>query len=94
MSDIHDPRELLAKAMYGQFHSGVRIMNMAEFQPRCDCCGRFVQVNSPGVSWCQTYTHLSLNDPTYRCSPCTDRLGVRPTNCNEREQPYHGRNAV
>lgn len=60
--------------------------------PNCDRCGRFVRPNDPGVSWCQTYTHLDLNDPTYRCSPCTDRHGVKPTNCNESQGPYHGRN--
>jgi hypothetical protein len=60
--------------------------------PKCDCCGRFVRTTGAGVSWCQTYTHLDLNDPTYRCSKCTDEYGVKPTNCNPLSGPWNGRN--
>lgn len=64
---------------------------------RCDQCGRFVQTSARGVSWCQTWGYgydgtPELYDATYRCSPCTDRLGVKPTNCAG--EHYNGRNAV
>lgn len=63
---------------------------------RCDRCGQYVTTTSPGVSWCQTWSYdmggtPNLHDPTYRCSPCTDKHGVEPTNCGNPEN-YHGRN--
>mgnify|MGYP007100106923 CR=1 FL=1 len=61
-------------------------------QENCDICGRFVWPNSPGTSWCQTYTHLDLNDPTFRCSRCTDEHGVKQSNCNPNSGPWSGRN--
>jgi hypothetical protein len=61
---------------------------------RCNICGRFVRTFGPGVSWCRTYTHLDLNDPTYRCSPCTDKHGVMQSNCNPASGPWQGRNAT
>jgi len=68
----------------------------AQWQNRCDCCGRFVQGNGPGVSWAQQYSETmegpDLHDPTYRCSPCTDTHGMKGTNCNESQSKYHGRN--
>jgi len=71
----------------------------AAYQERCDCCGRFVNLAAPGVSWSQSYGYCmdgtpDLHDPTYRCSPCTDKLGVKPTNCNESGGKYHGRNPL
>lgn len=64
-----------------------------DWPEHCDRCGRYLNTNATGVSWCQTYTPPhDLNDPTYRCSPCTDKFGIKPTNCNESERPYHGRN--
>lgn len=65
-------------------------------QPSCDRCGRFLKMDAPGVSWCQTWSYSmdgtpDLHDPTYRCSPCTDKHGIKPTNCAHPEQ-YHGRN--
>lgn len=67
-------------------------MKREAFWPNCDMCGRFVNPSAPGVSWCQTYTFMSLNDPTYRCSPCTDKHGVEKSNCNPKSGPWQGRN--
>jgi hypothetical protein len=70
----------------------------ASYQPRCDRCGRFVLEDAPGVSWSQQWSYDSegvpdLHDPTFRCSPCTDKHGIKPTNCNESNgSKYHGRN--
>lgn len=69
----------------------------AVYQARCECCGRFVLPDGPGVSWACQYSYdwdgcPDLHDPTYRCSPCTDKHGLRGTNCNESQGPYHGRN--
>lgn len=68
----------------------------AYFQSRCECCGKFVQQGGPGVSWAQQWSYdydgtPDLHDPTYRCSPCTDKHGMRGTNCNESQSKYHGR---
>lgn len=68
----------------------------AEYAPRCDTCGRFVRPMAPGVSSSQSWSYEMdgspcLNDPTYRCSPCTDARGVRGTNCVPAEH-YAGRN--
>lgn len=67
--------------------------NVAE---QCDMCGKFCNPSAPGVSWSQQWSYdLSgtpdLHDPTYRCSPCTDKHGVKPTNC---QGNYNGRNAI
>lgn len=69
----------------------------AAYQTRCDCCGRFVREDGPGVSWSQSYGYgidgtPDLHDQTFRCSPCTDKHGIKPTNCNEAQGKYHGRN--
>ena len=70
----------------------------AIWQTRCDCCGRFVREGGSGVSWSQQWSYdyegtPDLHDPTFRCSPCTDEHGVKPTNCNETNGgKYHGRN--
>lgn len=53
---------------------------------RCDTCGRFVNSFAPGVSWGQEWSYdmsgcPDLHDPHYRCSPCTDNLGIPWTNC-------------
>lgn len=52
----------------------------------CDICGRFVSIGAPGASWSQQWWHdmsgfPELGDPVWRCSPCTDKHGVAPTNC-------------
>lgn len=52
----------------------------------CDCCGKFVSIGAPGVSWSQQWGYdmsgcPDLYDPTFRCSPCTDKYGIAPTNC-------------
>lgn len=70
----------------------------ASFQERCDMCGRFVNGSAPGVSWSQQWSYgmdgtPDLHDPTIRCSKCTDKHGIRPTNCCETNgNKYHGRN--
>lgn len=71
-------------------------MTWAHLQSRCDQCGRFVNERAPGVSWGQTWSYCTdgspdLNDPVYRCSPCTDLHGIPPTNCDPR-YPGQGRN--
>lgn len=57
---------------------------------KCDTCGRFVRADSPGVSTSQSWSYdmsgtPDLHDPTYRCSPCTDKRGVKPSNCHPPE---------
>lgn len=69
----------------------------AVWQTRCDKCGCFVRDNGPGVSWSQDWSYdydgtPSLHDATWRCSRCTDKHGIEPTNCNESQRKYHGRN--
>lgn len=66
------------------------------WQTRCDCCGRFIREGAPGVSWSQSWSYdyegtPDLHDATFRCSPCTDLHGIKPTNCNESNGKYHGR---
>lgn len=73
-------------------------MRWIDDRDRCDKCGRFVQQLAPGVSWCQTWSYdmsgtPDLHDPTYRCSPCTDKHGVKVTNCAHPER-YSGRNPI
>lgn len=70
---------------------------MATERERCDVCGRFINPEATGVSWSQRWQYdmdgtPDLKDPTYRCSPCTDTHGIKPTNCNESGCKYHGRN--
>ena len=69
----------------------------AAWQTRCDKCGCFVSEKGPGVSWSQNWSYdyegtPDLHDATFRCSPCTDKYGIKPTNCNESQAKYHGRN--
>jgi hypothetical protein len=64
--------------------------------PSCDICGRFLRTTAPGVSWGQTWSYCmdgspDLNDPRYRCSPCTDARGMPPSNCVGSQ--FQGRNA-
>lgn len=71
----------------------------AAYQTRCDMCGRFVQEGGEGVSWSQSWSYDTsgtpdLHDPAFRCSPCTDAHGIKPTNCNETQSKYHGRNPM
>lgn len=61
-------------------------MGSCHFADRCDLCGRFLSVGAPGVSWSQSWGYCmdgspDLYDPTFRCSPCTDAAGIKPTNC-------------
>jgi hypothetical protein len=69
-------------------------MQVTTGQENCIDCGRFIWPLGPGVSWCRTYTHMDLNDPTYRCSPCTDKHGLRESNCNPAAGPWSGRNPM
>lgn len=67
------------------------------WQCRCELCGRFIREDGPGVSWASQWSYgmdgtPDLHDPTYRCSPCTDKHGLHGTNCNESLSQYHGRN--
>lgn len=66
-----------------------------DFRDRCDCCGKFVRANAPGVSWSTEWSYdmsgtPDLHDPTFRCSPCTDQWGIKPSNCHGSH--YAGRN--
>jgi hypothetical protein len=71
------------------------VNRFAAYQERCDTCGKFLLIGSPGSSWSQQWSYdydgcPDLHDPTYRCSPCTDMRGVKPTNCQG--DRYNGRN--
>lgn len=52
---------------------------------KCDVCGRFMSPGSLGTSWSIEWTneggYPELHEPEWRCSPCTDKEGVKPTNC-------------
>lgn len=66
---------------------------------RCGNCGRFVSEQAPGVSWSQSWSYgwdgvPDLHDRVYRCSPCTDQLGIRESNCNPAAGPWSGRNPL
>jgi len=66
---------------------------------RCDTCGRFVSEMGAGVSWSQSWSYgwdgtPDIHDRTYRCSPCTDRLGIKESNCNPAADPWSGRNPL
>lgn len=74
-------------------------MSEWNYRPRCDMCGRFIAEGAPGVSWSQSWGYdmdgtPDLYDAELRCSPCTDLHGIKPTNCNESQSKYHGRNAI
>lgn len=72
-------------------------MSQFDLRDRCAMCGRYISTGAPGVSWSQNWSTgwggtPDLHDPAYRCSPCTDKHGVAPTNCNEAHGKYRGRN--
>lgn len=70
-------------------------MNWPDYmRDRCNMCGRYVRLNAPGVAWVQTYSGFDLNDPSYRCSPCTDKFGEMQSNCNPAAGPWSGRNPI
>ena len=62
---------------------------------KCDTCGRFVSPWALGVSgsqrWSETWDGPDLHEPVYRCSACTDKHGIRGTNCYNPER-YQWRN--
>ena len=48
----------------------------AKYQPRCDCCGRFVLPGSPGSSWVNVpFTDINAGDERERCAACTKKHG-------------------
>lgn len=70
---------------------------MVECVERCDKCGRFTATAAPGVSWSRCWWEDGrggeLEDPRFRCHPCTEKHGVRPTNCAP-GYPGNGRNPI
>lgn len=52
----------------------------AQYQPRCDCCGRFVRPGAPGSSWVMVpCSDVSMGDERERCPACTEKHG--PAQC-------------
>lgn len=48
----------------------------AEWQTRCDCCGRFVRPGTPGGSWVMVpATDWNSGDERERCPACTEKHG-------------------
>lgn len=48
----------------------------AQYQLRCDCCGRFVRQGEPGGSWVMVpATDWNSEDERERCPACTERHG-------------------
>lgn len=46
------------------------------WQPRCDCCGRFVTPGQPGASWVMVpCSDVSYGDERERCALCTSKHG-------------------
>lgn len=49
---------------------------MAQYQTRCDCCGRFVRPGIPGGSWVMVpATDWNSGDERERCPACTEKHG-------------------
>ena len=49
---------------------------MAQYQTRCDCCGRFVRPGTPGGSWVMVpCSDVSMGDERERCPACTEKYG-------------------
>lgn len=49
---------------------------LAKWQPRCDCCRRFVKPGLPGSSWVNVPdSHVSIGDERNRCAKCTESHG-------------------
>lgn len=47
----------------------------AQYQTRCDCCGRFTQPGAPGSSWVMVpHSDVSMGDERERCPACTEKL--------------------
>lgn len=63
----------------------------------CDRCGRFMNPDAPGASfsrvWYQDGYGGELQDPEFRCHPCTEKHGVGYTNCAP-TFPGNGRNPL
>lgn len=56
----------------------------AQYQLRCDMCGRFVRPGSPGSSWVNVpHSDVSSGDERERCATCTEKHG--PAEC----APYY-----
>jgi len=51
-------------------------MNWADYQPRCDKCGRFVVSGAAGGSWVMVpATDWNMGDERERCAACTEKYG-------------------
>lgn len=49
----------------------------AQYQTRCDCCGRFTQPGAPGSSWVMVpHSDVSMGDERERCPACTEKHGA------------------
>lgn len=49
----------------------------AQYQPRCDCCGRFVVPGAEGGSWVMVpATDWNAGDERERCAACTEKHGM------------------
>ena len=52
----------------------------AQYQTRCDCCGRFTQPGVLGSSWVMVpCSDVSMGDERERCPACTEKHG--PATC-------------
>lgn len=48
----------------------------AQWQTRCDCCGRFLRPGEPGGSWVMVpATDWNSGDERERCQACTEKHG-------------------
>lgn len=64
------------------------------YSEKCDVCGRFINLATPGTSYAQTWSfdmggEPNLHDPHFRCAMCTQEHGMAETNCAHPER-YHG----
>ena len=49
----------------------------AQYQLRCDCCGKFVRPGEPGGSWVMVPgTDWNAEDERERCPACTEKHGM------------------
>ena len=49
----------------------------AQYQPRCDCCGKFTRPGTPGGSWVMVpATDWNAGDERERCPACTTKHGM------------------
>lgn len=54
----------------------------AQYQTRCDCCGKFIRAGDKGGSWVMVpYSDVSFWDERERCPTCTSKFG--PATCGD-----------